>query len=455
MSLKLKLALILTILLIGVVLLWSFTMYSMVSVQLMRGVEKNLSTNLQEIIKGLRADTLGELELVEESVTVFPDVSYQVWDNNKQIIAYSENVSDLTYSLDNRNLFGQDSRFSSVEIEGESTRVLTMPINTEYGQVGWVQVGVGLAAQQASLKELLLIITLGDVVAGLLVAGLSWLILKRGLLPLQVITEATEKITSSDDLSLRVNSGAPPNDEVGQLALAINQTRARLDMIFKSQQRFMADISHELRTPLTVIKGNLGLIKLMKKADQESLTSMEKEIDRLTRLVGELLFITQAETGNMTLHRSPLEFDDLFVEVIKQLQVLDNGMHSIELVEIDQSIVLGDRDRLEQVLLNLGCNAIKYTPNGGKIRLGMKNINHELCFWVSDTGQGIPEKELPQLFKRHFRGSANKKLSYNEGSFGLGLSIVDWIIKQHEGSIEVESAPDQGTTFYVCLPLID
>jgi len=454
MSLKVKLALLLTILLIGVVLLWSITMYSMVSVQLMRGVEENLSTNVNEIIKWLRADTIGELELIEESVTVLPDVSYQVWDLNKHIIAHSKNVADLTYALDPKNLTGQASRFSSVEIGSESTRVLTTPINTEYGQVGWVQVGIGLATQQASLRELLLVITLGDVVAALLVAGLSWLILKRGLLPLQIITEATEKITSSDDLSLRVNSGASPHDEVGQLALAINQTRARLDMIFKSQQRFMADISHELRTPLTVIKGNLGLIRLTKEADEESLASMEKEIDRLTRLVGELLFITQAETGNMTLLKSPLEFDDLFVEIIKQLKVLDNGMHSIELVEIDQCVVLGDRDRLEQVLLNLGCNAIKYTPKGGTIRLGMKNINHELCFWVSDSGQGISAKEIPQLFKRYFRGSANKKLSYNEGSFGLGLSIVDWIIKQHNGRIEVESVQDQGTTFNVCLPLM-
>lgn len=430
-------------------------MYSMVSVQLMGGVEDNLSTNANEIIKCLRADSIGELALIEESLSVFPNVRYQIWDLNKQITAFSENIADLTYALDQENLTGRVSRYSTVNIKSESIRVLTMPINTENGQVGWVQVGVSLAAQKTSLRELLLIIIVGDVVAGLLVAGLSWLILKRGLLPLQVITEATEKITSSDDLSLRINSGAPPNDEVGQLALAINQTRARLDMIFKSQQRFMADISHELRTPLTVIKGNLGLIRLMKVADEESLASMEKEIDRLTRLVGELLLITQAETGNMTLQKIPLEFDDLIVEIIKQLKVLDNGLHSIELVEIDQGVVLGDQDRLKQVLLNLGCNAIKYTPKGGKIRIGMKIVNHELCFWISDTGQGISTKELPHLFKRYFQGNANKKLFYNEGGFGLGLSIVDWIIKQHDGRIEVDSVPDQGTTFYVCLPLIE
>jgi len=214
----------------------------------------------------------------------------------------------------------------------------------------------------------------------------------------------------------------------------------------------LADVSHELRTPLTVIKGNVDLMRRMKSLDEESLASIDQEAGRLTRLVGGLLLLTQAESGSLPLENKPVELDTLLLEVFQEMRVLAGERVKLQLTEIDQVQVQGDRDRLKQVLLNLTANAVQYTPSGGEIFLSLAKIGEQARLIIRDTGPGIPAEDLPHIFERFYRAEKSRTRSRSAG-FGLGLSIAQWIVDKHGGKIEVDSKEGQGTTFCIWLPL--
>jgi signal transduction histidine kinase len=287
----------------------------------------------------------------------------------------------------------------------------------------------------------------------LFAAAVSWFLTGQAIAPLVSITNSALHISNADDLSLRVPKRGPQNDEMGQMVSAFNATLSRLEQLFASQQRFLADVSHELRTPLTVIKGNVDLMRHMNVADQESLDNIEDEADRLTRLVGDLLLEAQAESGKLPLHFAPIELDTLLLEVFKEMRVLARERVQLKLTEIDQIMINGDRDRLKQVLINLISNAIKYTPQGGYVYLSVGKSSDNARLIVRDTGQGIPAEDLPHIFERFYRAEKSRSRS-KVGGFGLGLSIAYWIVNHHGGQIEVDSSEGKGTTFCIYLPLL-
>jgi signal transduction histidine kinase len=285
-------------------------------------------------------------------------------------------------------------------------------------------------------------------------AGLAgWLETGQVLTPLEKVTLAAMNITNADDLSRRIPNPGKDKNEIGLLIDAFNQTLDRLEYLFNRQKRFMADVSHELRTPLTVIKGNVGLLRMMKEPDEESLASIETEVDRLTRMVGDLLLLAQAEAGKLELNLQPVELDTVLLEVLQQAKILAGNRITIKLTEIDQIQITGDRDRLKQVFINLLANAVKYTPQGGTVYLAIKKVGDQAQTVIEDTGPGIPAKDLPHIFERFYRGDKARTRSADGSSFGLGLSIAYWIIKNHNGRIEVKSKEGSGTTFSVWLPL--
>ena len=456
MSLKNKLTLTFTGMLAGVMLLLSIAVYSYVGIAMLERLDSQLILNSSRIINLLRADALGEIEVDHTHLDISSEFFFQVWGINRRILAFSENASNFTSAMDVNNLVATSPAFNSIVLENDPYRVLTIPIQVNQQSVGWLQVGISLIDYKHTQQEILQIFFIGDVFFSLIVGYLGWQIISKELKPLEGITNVAEQMMSSDDLSIRIPVEPGRQDEIGQVILTLNRTLVRLERIFNSQKRFITDVSHELRTPLTVIKGNVGLGLLMKNMDKESLLTIDKEIDRLTRLVNNLLFIAQAETDGAPLDLKPIEFDGVFLEVYKQLKTLAGRDLVVELAEIDQVQVLGDRDRIKQVLLNLAGNAIKYTPAGGMIKVGLKKVNEQACFWISDTGPGIPEEDLTQIFERFYRGKVSRARipMRSESSFGLGLSIVNWIVRQHKGRIEVESKLGEGTTFSVWLPLM-
>ena len=265
--------------------------------------------------------------------------------------------------------------------------------------------------------------------------------------------ETVDQINRADDLSRRIPYQAQAEDEIGGLVESFNQTLERLEVLFTSQQRLLTDVSHELRTPLTVIKGNVELMRRMKEIEPESLASMYEEVGRLTRLVGGLLLLAQAESGELALNLGRVELDALLMEVFQEMRVLAGNRVSIQLKEFDQLEIDGDRDRIKQVLLNLVGNAIQYTPQGGEVQLSLAKVGNQARIIVRDTGPGIPAEDLPHIFERFYRAEKSRTRSKSSG-FGLGLSIAQWIVENHGGRIEVKSKEGQGTTFTIWLPLL-
>jgi signal transduction histidine kinase len=289
-------------------------------------------------------------------------------------------------------------------------------------------------------------------------AVLGALLTRPVLQPIDDITQTALIISRTEDLSQRLEITGP-QDELGRLAATFNEMLARLEILFRTQRRFIADVSHELRTPLTTIRGNVDLLGSgaadEPEARREMLAAVRDEVDRMSRLVADLLLLAQADAG-IRLYCQPVAVDTLLLDVYRQARAMSGGVE-VRLGQEDQAIVDGDPDRLRQLLLNLVDNAIKYTPPGGRVTLSLTREDGWVLISVEDTGKGIAPEHLqpgesgaPLIFERFYR--ADKARSRSMGGTGLGLSIADWIAQAHGGKITVQSQLGQGSTFTVWLP---
>lgn len=454
MSLRLRLTLLYASLLGGIILIIGIMVYSVVSVVLINQNDDLLTSTVYDITSALRVNSSGDLDTVNiPPLNLMENTYIQVWNREGRLLASSDNILRYTKSIDPQNMVVSQPIFHESRVLNNHLRVLTAPLVVNKRQVGVLQVGISLNFLDRVQQVLLGVLTITAVITMGLAAMMGWLVLGRALAPLETVTQVAIQITRADDLSRRIPLSRTPNDEVGQLILAFNQTLSRLEQLFTAQRRFIADVSHELRTPLTVIKANVGLMSRLGEADEEALAGIENEVDRLTRMVGDLLLLAQAESGKIPLDMRPVELDTILLEVFRQMRILAGERLAVKLVDIDQVMVTGDRDRLKQVFLNLGSNAIKYTPAGGLIQVGLTKAGQQVRVVVTDSGPGIPAEDLPHIFERFYRGEKSRTRSRDGGGYGLGLSIAYWIVRNHGGRIEVDSKVGQGTTFCVWLPM--
>lgn len=453
MSLRARLALLYTLIVGGILFLFGTAVYATVSFTLTTQVDNMLARAANQIVSNARSDQLG---LTVPGLDVFADVYVQLWNRNNQLQSTSQNIQGFLRPLDPTGLANRRLQFRDVFIGETHLRVLTVPLVVQDSQwvVGILQIATSLAIVDATQRTLVVILLVGAAVS-MIIAGLAgWFSTGQALSPLETVTRTALQITRADDLSRRIPYQGPPDDEVGQLINAFNQTLERLENLFNTQRRFLADVGHELRTPLTVIRGNVDLMRRMNCSDDESLASIGNEVDRLTRLVGDLLLLAQAESGKLPLARRLVELDTLLLEALNQMRVLAKGI-DLKLGEIDQVLVCGDADRLKQVLVNLIGNAIKYTPQGGEVVVGLGKQDNRARLTVNDTGPGIPPEDLPHIFERFYRGEKSRTRGRDGKGFGLGLSIAYWIVRNHGGVIEVANREPHGTTFCVWLPLAE
>lgn len=451
MSLRLRLNLLYMTLLGGVILLFGALVYGLVSLVLIQQVDNNLSNSADQLIPLLRVNS-STSQFDPRSVTNFPtteNLLFQIWGNDRKL-QFSRPVS-LTQPLDEVGRSAGKPIFTTSWVNNLHLRVYSVPLETERGPVGVLQVAVNLQLLDVLQTTLASVLILLALVAMILSGLATWAMTGRALAPLSTVTQVATQITRADDLSRRISLPSHTDDEVGELIGAFNDTLERLEQLFNMQRRFLADVSHELRTPLTVIKGNVGLVRKFG-ADEESLASIEAEVDRLTRMVGDLLLLAQAEAGEMPFDMEVVELDTVLLEVFQQMRILASDRIHLQLTDIDQIQVNGDRDRLKQVFLNLVGNAVQYTPNGGKVTISLQVADGQARVVVSDNGPGIPKEDLPHIFERFYRGEKSRTRSQT-GGFGLGLSIAYWIVRSHQGTIEVESEEGRGTTFTVYLPI--
>jgi two-component system OmpR family sensor kinase len=453
MSLRSRLTLLYTTIVGGILLLFGLAVYYSVSLTVTHQLDDTLRIRAETVYLNTSIDDIGHLNVGLPQLDLPEDVFVQVWGRDNSLVSASQNIQILKSPLDTAGMHSLIPVFRDVNRSGARLRVLTVPLVSGNRLEGTLQVGTRMDVVNATQQTLLEVLVIGTTIA-ILAAGLAaWLSTRQALHALDNVTKTALQITSADDLSRRIPYSGSPNDEVGQLVTAFNQTLSRLENLFSTQRRFLADVGHELRTPLTVIKGNVGLMRKLKDFDEESLVTIDDEVDRLTRMVGDLLLLAQAESGKIPLAHELVELDTLLLEVLNQMQVLTHDRIKLNLGSIDQVLVCGDRDRLKQVTVNLVGNAINYTSKGGEIVVALGKVNDRAQLTVTDNGPGIPPEDLPHIFERFYRGEKSRTRQKDGKGFGLGLSIAYWIVRNHGGRIEVTSNVGQGSTFCVWLPL--
>jgi heavy metal sensor kinase len=319
----------------------------------------------------------------------------------------------------------------------------------------YVEVGESLTPALNELQRLLISLGLGFVaVAGVALVGGIWLV-GRALRPVEEITHSAERITSRN-LSERLPV-PPTGDEFERLSQTLNRMISRLDNAFQHNRRFLADASHELRTPLTILRGELEDIIGRAGLDpglRETVGDLLEEVERLVRIVETLVALSRFETGQAHSEHTRFDFAELAAATAEQMCLLaeDKGQ-TVECETPVPVLVDGDRARLKQVIVNLLDNAIKYTPDGGVVRLTVAAVAGDAVCEVADNGVGIPPEALPHVFDRFFRVDAAR--SRDGGGVGIGLAIVKVICAAHGGGVEVESEKGRGSKFRVRLPLAE
>jgi heavy metal sensor kinase len=453
MSLRLRLTLLYSTLMGAILLVISAAVTLVITYLLLNQVDETLEAAQEVVIQNITANELNKIAPNLDGTDISSDVYVQIWGLDGDLQSKFGTLKSFENTpFDSSALRADKPSFRNLTGVGWHIRVLNIPLEKYGHKIAVLQLAAKLNVVDEARKNLTDILFIIWIVAVLFSAMAVWVTIGQTIKPIGAITETVEQINRADDLSRRIPYSGPEEDEIGSMVSSFNQTLERLEALFTSQQRLLADVSHELRTPLTVIKGNVDLMRRMKSLDAESLTSIDQEAGRLTRLVGGLLLLAQAESGKLTLVMQKVELDLLLTEVFQEMSVLAGSKVHVHLNEIDQVYVKGDRDRLKQVFINLTANAIQYTPQGGDVFLSLEQIKDQARVIVRDTGPGIPAEDLPHIFERFYRAEKSRTRGKSTG-FGLGLSIVNWIVEKHGGRIEVASQEGKGTTFAVWLPL--
>lgn len=466
MSIRIRLTLLYTTILALLIGAFGVAVYSSLNFNLNRAINRSIADMAEQVLNASRPIN------TEEGLTVIgipplnvfrtSNVYTQVWNNDGELVDYSENLGQMNHSMDADALTVENRVVHDVEIDGVAVRVLTIPIEANDRIVGHLQVGASLDPLKQAREDLLVIMLVGSGVALVLSAFSGYWLADRALRPIQVITQTAERITQADDLGRRIPYRGP-GDELSRLVNTFNATLARLERLFHAQQRLMADVSHELRTPLTSIRGNVDLMRRIGGDDEQSLQAIEDETERMSRLVGDILLLAQADAGRLSLVEHEVELDTLLLEVYSQAKLLAGDGPEVTLSMEDRALVKGDPDRLKQLLLNLVGNAIKHTNHGDSIALTLHRVNgtssgeDDSRDWVevsiTDTGPGIPTEDLPRIFDRFYR--VDQARARVHGGAGLGLSIASWIAKAHGGELSAQSVEGEGATFSLRLPLAE
>ena len=341
--------------------------------------------------------------------------------------------------------------FGIAQAPDQRWRLFVVPLGSESAVAGrYVAALTPLGAVDRSMAVFRFLL-LGLSVFGLTVAlAGSWLIAGGALRPVDRMTEAAGAIARSRDLSRRIAT-PPRQDEIGRLARTFNAMLASIEGAYAAQQRFVADASHELRAPLTAIQANLELLQRhpeMSGADRdEALSEAGRESARLSRLVADLLALARADAG-VPLKHTQVDLDGVVLEAVSTARALARGQ-VVMLDAFEPVQVRGDEDRLKQMFLILLDNALKYTPAGGTVAVGLRRQRDTAELVVRDTGVGIPGHDLPHVFERFYRADPGR--GRDPGGTGLGLPIAQWIAEQHGGQIDIASPPGGGTTVTVRL----
>jgi len=381
----------------------------------------------------------------------------RIFDGKGNLIASSKDITAAGLnSAHAQDIKRGQSFFEDIAIELSSSkttmfRSFTRPV-IEKGRLAYiVQVASPLSGLRSALNHLsillLLLLPATVILTGLCGSFLAMIALR----PVHDMIETIHQITA-ENLKLRINM-PQTKDEIYALALTFNKMIQRLDDSFSSQRQFMEDISHELKTPLSVLKGELEVtLKKIRSAHEyeNTLQSSLEEVNRLVRIVENLLMLARFDTKTVSLEPKSVELISLIQDVVQDMQVLAQQKQvALSFNRVDEILVQADMMQLKRLFLNLLDNAVKYTPNGGKVSVMVQRQTHTVEVEIIDNGVGISSQEMDHIFDRFYRVDKSRSTA----GFGLGLSIAQSIAWAHNGDIKVRSNPGGGSVFVVTLPV--
>ena len=458
LSVRLRLTLWYTAILLGILVVISGLSYSLLRWSLVQ----DLDTSLRAVGQVIRdtgwsgpGGTSAEALLRDLLGPEFHDKFFQLADPEGRPGAHSAQLRDrlpLSPRARQRAAAG-DETYETVRLAaGARVRLLTMPVDRGGRLVRLIQVGMPLDRAERALgrylETLLVLIPLG---VGLAAAG-GAVVARRALKPVDEMSRTARRITG-EELGRRIRVRGT-GDEVDHLAGTLNAMLARLEEAFTQVRRFAADAAHELRTPLTALKGGIEVALRTERPREEYrrvLVSSLEEVERLVRLAEDLLLLSRFSAGALPA-RERVELQPLLHDLreVGERLALARGV-SVDLAVDAPLAVHGDPATLRRAVLNLVENAIKYTPRGGRVELGLAPAGRSAAIVVRDTGVGMDPAEAARVFEPFVR--LDEARARDTGGAGLGLAIVRSIVLAHGGTLAVESAPGAGSTFTIRLPL--
>ncbi len=346
-------------------------------------------------------------------------------------------------------------RSRKIHVEGRPLLIERMAFTTSDGAKFIVESGTPYQQIEVVLHGLLLTFAFYMPFIIFVAVGSGYWLMRRSLQPVDEITRRAEGITSTN-LSARlpvINTG----DELERLSVSLNRMIARLDEAFQHVNRFSADASHELRTPLTILQLELEGIAQSQRLNAtltDQIGSALEETHRMSHIVESLLAISRLDAGEAKIEMTRLDLGQMAASTTEQMKLLAEEKAIGLTSKVTPGVyVEGDRSHLQQVVVNLVANAIKYTQDGGEVEVRVLRTANSAVLEVSDNGVGIPDYALPHVFERFYR--ADKARSRESGGAGLGLAIVKAICTAHGAELSVTSGEGQGSAFSVKLPLAD
>ncbi len=437
------------------------TLYAMLAHGLRDQIDRSLEETASVAVRALEQHRVGPFLPFEDLAAEFPelavlDKSFQIFSPAGKVAIQSPNLGRLDIPLSRTALetalSGRAAYESARFPGGLSYRLLSVPIFLDGALVNIVQVGASLRPVEEMLQRLVLLLLVSLPAALAVALGGGWFLAGGALRPVEAITLAARRIAAGDLTQRLMVSHA--QDEIGRLSATFNDMIARLDASFRQVRQFSADASHELRTPLTVMKGETELaLRRTRPAEDYKLVleSNLEEIDRMARIVDELLFLSRADLGEVRIESQSIRLDALVEDIQRQAAVLgqERGVR-VMTGSVEPVTIQGDELRLRELLLNLVDNAVKYSRPGGKVELALARDGAMVRLSVADQGIGITAEAQGRIFDRFYR-TDDARAHAHKGT-GLGLAICKWIVEAHHGRIEVQSKVGEGSRFTVILP---